>query len=594
MYLKKSYNKVCKKTQLTIVRGYRENGKVKSKVIKNLGFLEDWLDQYEDPIAHFQEEVRQMNEERKSITTKLEINLQEKLEPDTSNRKNLGYAVPKTVYDKLGLYQFFQYKQRFVNTQYNLNSSFSLLIFDRFLFPSSKKHAYDTRDRYFDKFDFALEDVYRSLDFFESYSVEIQNLLAQKTKELFGRDPSLGYWDVTNYYFEIPYEDEDEVDEQGNITRKGQKKRGPSKEHRKDPIIQMGLLMDSNGIPIAYNTFSGGESEKTNMLPAIRRAKRDLEIDRIIVVADRGLNTSDNTAFLSGKNHDDMVGNDGYIYGQSVVGADKEFREWVLNSEGYVSDEETDKDGNVVIFKHKSRIHAKKIKLKKASGNRDLPYEIYQKQMVYYSEKYAKKQKADRERAIAKAMSLIANPGQYTQSTCYGAAAYVKNLRFIKGTGEIADGSILSLDLERISEEEKYDGYYAIVTSEKKMSDAEIRNKYRGLWEIEESFKIMKSEFKARPVYVKTDEHVNAHFLTCYVALVIMRVIEHLLGEKFTVKQIRESLCNYSCSYLEQGYYLFDQRDEVLDSFGRLFGWDLTQKYMPLNVIKNILSHRKE
>lgn len=594
MYLKKSYNKVCKKTQLTIVRGYRENGKVKSKVIKNLGFLEDWLDQYEDPIAHFQEEVRQMNEERKSIITKLEINLQEKLEPDTSNRKNLGYAVPKTVYDKLGLYQFFQYKQRFVNTQYNLNSIFSLLIFDRFLFPSSKKHAYDTRDRYFDKFDFALEDVYRSLDFFESYSVEIQNLLAQKTKELFGRDPSLGYWDVTNYYFEIPYEDEDEVDEQGNITKKGQKKRGPSKEHRKDPIIQMGLLMDSNGIPIAYNTFSGGESEKTNMLPAIRRAKRDLEIDRIIVVADRGLNTSDNTAFLSGKNHDDMVGNDGYIYGQSVVGADKEFREWVLNSEGYVSDEETDKDGNVVIFKHKSRIHAKKIKLKKASGNRDLPYEIYQKQMVYYSEKYAKKQKADRERAIAKAMSLIANPGQYTQSTCYGAAAYVKNLRFIKGTGEIADGSILSLDLERISEEEKYDGYYAIVTSEKKMSDAEIRNKYRGLWEIEESFKIMKSEFKARPVYVKTDEHVNAHFLTCYVALVIMRVIEHLLGEKFTVKQIRESLCNYSCSYLEQGYYLFDQRDEVLDSFGRLFGWDLTQKYMPLNVIKNILSHRKE
>lgn len=266
----------------------------------------------------------------------------------------------------------------------------------------------------------------------------------------------------------------------------------------------------------------------------------------------------------------------------------------MLNSEGYVSDEETDKDGNVVIFKHKSRIHAKKIKLKKASGNRDLPYEIYQKQMVYYSEKYAKKQKADRERAIAKAMSLIANPGQYTQSTCYGAASYVKNLRFIKGTGEIADGSILSLDLERISEEEKYDGYYAIVTSEKKMSDAEIRNKYRGLWEIEESFKIMKSEFKARPVYVKTDEHVNAHFLTCYVALVIMRVIEHLLGEKFTVKQIRESLCNYSCSYLEQGYYLFDQRDEVLDSFGRLFGWDLTQKYMPLNVIKNILSHRKE
>ena len=594
MYLKKSYNKVCKKTQLSIVHGYRENGKVKSKVIKKLGFLEDWLDQYEDPIAHFQEEVRKMNEEQKNIVSKLEINLNEKLEPDTSNRKNLGYAVPKAIYDKLGLYQFFQYKQRFVNVQYNLNSIFSLLIFDRFMFPSSKKHAYDTRDRYFDKFDFALGDIYRSLDFFESYSVEIQNLLAQKTKELFGRDPSLGYWDVTNYYFEIPYEDEDEVDEQGNITRKGQKKRGPSKEHRKDPIIQMGLLMDSNGIPMAYNTFSGGESEKTNMLPAIRRAKRDLEIDRIIVVADRGLNTSDNTAFLSGKNHDDMIGNDGYIYGQSILGADKEFREWVLNSEGYISDQETDKDGEIVTFRHKSRIYAKKIQLKKSTGERTLPYEIYQKQMVYFSEKYAKKQKADRERVIAKAMALIASPGQFTRATCYGAAAYVKNLRFSKETGEIADGTILSLDLDRINEEAKYDGYYAIVTSEKDMPDAEIRNKYRGLWEIEESFKIMKSEFKARPVYVKTEEHVNAHFLTCYVALVIMRVIEHMLDEKYTVKQIRNALCNYSCSYLEQGYYLFDSRNEVLDAFGNLFSWDLTQKYMPLNMIKNILSHRKE
>ena len=409
---------------------------------------------------------------------------------------------------------------------------------------------------------------------------------------MFGRDPHLGYWDVTNYYFEIPYEDDDVFDDDGNLIKKGQKKRGPSKEHRKDPIVQMGLLMDSKGIPMAFNTFSGAESEKTNMLPAIRRAKRNLGIERIIVVADRGLNTSDNTALLSGKNHDDMKNNDGYVYGQSILGADKEFKAWVLDRDGYENDIEIDKDGNPVVFRHKSRIYAKKVTLKKQSGKRTLNYEIYQKQMVYYSDKYAQKQKADRERIITKAKSLISNPKLYTRSTCYGAAGYVKNISFSKSTGEIVDGTSLELDLEKIDEEAKYDGYYSIVTSEKELSDSKIRDIYKGLWEIEESFKIIKSEFKARPVFVKTEDHVNAHFLICYVTLVLMRVIEHLLKEQFTTKQIRNALCSYSCSYLDQNYYLFDYRDEVLDAFGKMYGWDLTQKYMSRSTIKNILRHQ--
>jgi hypothetical protein len=180
---------------------------------------------------------------------------------------------------------------------------------------------------------------------------------------LVGRGSQLGYYDVTNYYFEIPYEDENEYDVEGNLVKKGSRKRGPSKEHRKDPIIQMGLLMDENGIPMAFNTFSGGDSEKTTMLPAIRRVKRDYSLDRIVVVADRGLNTSDNTAFLSGKNDDDSSGNDGYVYGQSVLGADKEFKKWVLSQDDYGMTKESDKDGNTVYFKHKSRIYAKKIQL---------------------------------------------------------------------------------------------------------------------------------------------------------------------------------------------------------------------------------------
>ena len=593
MYLQQSKNQ-SGKVYLSFVQGYRKDGKVKHKTVEKLGYLDELKKIYDDPIAHFKKIAKERNAAADATVKTIEISLSDKLSPGSSARKNLGYAIPKAVYDSLGLHDFFQYKQRFIKAEFNLNSIFSLLTFNRFLFPSSILHAYETKDIFFDKFDFGLEDCYRALDYFESYSEEIQALLASKTKEMFGRDPLLGYWDVTNYYFEIPYEDDDELDDNGNIIKKGQKKRGPSKEHRKDPIVQMGLLMDSRGIPMAFNTFSGGESEKTNMLPAIRRAKKDLGIERIIVVADRGLNTSDNTALLSGKNHDDMKDNDGYVYGQSILGADKEFKEWVLAQNGYVNDKETDKDGDIVIFRHKSRIYAKKVTLKNQSGKRSATYEIYQKQMVYYSEKYAKKQRADRERVIAKAKSLIDNPERYTRSTSYGAAGYIKNIKFSKSTGEIVDGTALELDMEKIDEESKYDGYYSIVTSEKNLSDSEIRRIYKGLWEIEESFKIIKSEFKARPVYVKTEDHVNAHFLICYVALVIMRTIEHLLGEEYTTKQIRNALCNYSCSYLDQNYYLFDYRDQILDVLGKMYGWDMTAKYMSRSTIKNILRHRSK
>lgn len=590
MYLKQSISNG--KPYLSFIQGYRQDGKVKQKTIEKLGYLEDLKKEYPDPVAHFKQIAKERSA-NDTIQRSLEVNLLSRLPDQSDFRKNLGYAIPKSVYFTLGIRDFFQYKQRSLQVDYNLNSIFSLLVFNRFLFPSSKKAAYDTRDSFFESFDFSLHDVYRSLDFFAAYSDEIQKHLHERVCDIIGRDNHLGYYDVTNYYFEIPYEDEDLYDEAGSLVRKGQKRRGPSKEHRKDPIIQMGLLMDSNGIPMAFNTFSGGESEKTSLLPTVRRVKKDFSLERIIIVADRGLNTSDNTAFLSGKNHDGMKANDGYVYGQSVLGADKKFKEWVLSQDGYLTDKEKDKDGEPVLFRHKSRIYAKKIQLKGSNGKRGLKMEIYQKQMVYYSEKYARKQRKDREKAIAKANELISNPGKYTRATSVGAAGYVKNIKFFKDTGEIPDGLELSLDMAKIQEEEKYDGYYSIVTSEKHLADSEIRDIYKGLWEIEESFKIMKSEFRARPVNVRKEDHVEAHFLVCYVALVIMRVLEHRLGKKHTVKQIRNALINYSCSHLEQNYYLFDYRDDVIQSVETAFGIDLGKKILSLAEIKKILQYVK-
>lgn len=592
MFLKQSFNKKTGKTQLSFIQGYRQDGKVKHKVIENLGFLEDLQDNYEDPISHFKKVAKEKTD-KDSIATSIELDLQTKLADNTSERRNLGYAIPKAIYSKLCLREFFQSKQRFLNIDFKLNSIFSLLVFNRFMFPSSKKNAYETRNKYFESFDFSLADVYRSLDYFSTYSSEIQQAINASVSSITGRDSELGYYDVTNYYFEIPNEDEDIYDDDNNKIEKLSRKRGPSKEHRKDPIVQMGLLMDSNGIPMAFNTFSGNQSEKLSLLPTIRRVKKEYSIDRIIVVADRGLNTSDNTAYLSGVNANDKKDNDGYVYGQSILGASKQFKEWVLNQDDYVITKEIEKNGTVVAFKHKSRIYAKKITLKDSKDQRTLTMVIYQKQMVYYSEKYAKKQRYEREKAIAKAKELIASPTKYNKSTSFGAAAYINNISFSKKTGEIVNGKNLSIDEDKIAAESRFDGYYSIVTSEKNLTDKEIRDIYKGLWEIEESFKIIKSEFKARPVFVKTPAHIEAHFLICFVALVIMRVLEHTIVEKHSVKQIRNALCNYSCSHIDQNYYLFDYRDDILKTMENTFGFDLSKKIMSLAEIKKVLKYQK-
>ena len=588
MYLRTSISHG--KAYLSFVQGYRQDGKVKQKTVEKIGYLEDLQKIYADPVGHFKGVARE-----RSLTPEemISIDTTKRLEDQTNARRNLGYVVPKRIYNLLNINAFFQKRQNTLGVEYSLNKIFSLLIFNRFLFPSSKKKAYDNRGVFFETYGFSLDDVYRSLGHFNQYSEALQQHLYGQVQGLIGVDSQYGYYDVTNYYFEVPYNDEDEYDKDGKVIKRGFRQRGPSKEHRPDPIVQMGLLMDSKAIPLAFNLFEGNESEKTSLLPIIRRVKRDYGMERIIVVADRGLNTSDNTAFLAGVNHDDSRGYDGYIYGQSVLGADKEFKAWVLEKAGYASETETDNGGDKVTFTHKSRIQAKTIQLKNKNGGRTLKMVIYQKQMVYYSQKYANKQMKDRERVLAKSRDMIENPTKYTKSTSYGAAGYVKNIKFVKGTGEIAEGLNLSLDLEKIAEEEKYDGYYSIVTSEKRMPDKKMRDVYRGLWEIEESFQIIKSEFKARPVYVKLREHIGAHFLICFVTLLIMRVLEHMTEHKYSVKDIRESLTSYSCSHLEQNYYLFDYRNDVLKTMEQVFKIDLSKKYMTAAEIKNILSSPK-
>ena len=402
--------------------------------------------------------------------------------------------------------------------------------------------------------------------------------------------------------------DEDifEYDEHGNvkldkdgipiINKKGLRKRGPEKNHRPDPIVEMGLLMDASFIPLAFDLFPGNESEKNSLIPIVNRTKNDFNLDRTIVVADRGLNTSDNIIKIAGLSLEQSLKKNGYVYGQSVRGADDEFKSWILNQEDYKIDKIKDDNGKEIIFKHKSRIHPKKMyiiredKGKTENGNKKRESVLVdQKQMVYYSQKYADKQKRDREMIIKKAKDLISHPDKYTKATSYGIAGYVNNLKFVKKTGEIANANLLSLNEEKIKEEEKYDGYYSIVTSEEHLSDIEIRNIYRGLSKIEETFKVTKSSLEARPVWVSLAEHIQAHFLICFIALVIARLIETRLKGKYSFDKIIKSLRNYTSSHIEHDVYLQSFTNDVIKDLEKEFNIDLSRKYLTLSEIKKIL-----
>ena len=608
MYLKKTLNRQGRYF-LSYVQGYRdETGKVKQKTIENIGFLDDLEKQYNNPIEHFKNLLKEKNNEQiKEYTIK---NLNTKIIDDDSHSKNLGYVILKKVYDELNISSILKEKQSSLNIKYSLNDIMKLLVFSRILYPSSKNETFNSKDIFFEKFDFSLKDLYRSLDHFESMKDEIVKSIWHNTKDSYKRDTSISYYDTTNYYFEISYNDEDLIDENGNILEKGSRKKGPSKEHRKTPIIGMGLLMDKNGIPLSYDLFPGNESEKLMMRPTLKKTKKQFGIQRTIIVADRGQNTSDNTIFIAGKNDDKHTNHDGYVYGQSIIGADKEFKTWALNQDAFINDFIYDDEGNKVtfkeaikdengnilryedkpvIFKHKSRVYAKKVQIKK-DNKRNVNYLIYQKQMIYYSRKYAERQKHERELAVKKAEDLIKNPGKYTQATSYGCTKYINNIRFDEETGEVPKGLELSLKLNKIKEEEKYDGYYSIVTSEKDLSDKEIRDIYKGLWKIEESFKITKSDLETRPVYVWTKEHIEAHFLTCFISLIILRLIEYKTNRKYSTSSIIDSLKKYNSNNLEHDIYLQNFINETIKDLSKIYNIDLSRKYLTLSEIKKILN----
>ena len=535
--------------------------------IKTLGYLDELSKLYDDPIAHFEQVVAQMNEEQKKddpIVT-ININMNEELKKNTSTKKNFGYAAISKIYHELEINKFLVNRQRHLNIDYSLNNIMKLMVFSRLLNPCSKKKTFENKDLFFEHSDFSIDDIYRSLTFINKHIETLQTFIYEHIKDQYGSNTQTVYYDVTNYYFEI-----DEPDE---LRRKG-----VSKEHRPDPIIQMGLLMDSIGMPIAYKLFKGNDNDCTTLLPVLKEIRRNYDLGRIIVVADKGINTAENIYY-------NLKRNNGYVFSQSVRRANKELKDYVLKEDGYTwyGDE----------YKRKSRLYPREIEV--MENGQKTKKRIDEKQVIFYSKDYDKRAKAEREPALQKARELIKEPSKFNRSTSYGAAKYIKNLNFDKETGEIINTKgILSFDEKKLKEEEMLDGYYAIVTSEFNESDDRIIDIYRGLWRIEESFKITKSDLESRPVYLSREDRIQAHFLICFIALVIARILQHRVGNRYSVSKILESLGNVCCSHVQENCYLFDYRDEVTDAIGEALNIDFNKKFMQLGEIKKILGDVKK
>lgn len=571
MYLKKTPDPNGR-IRLSIVDNYYDKGKKRSRqrTIESLGFLDDLKEQYSDPILHFANRVNQLNEEKKTGKTPVvfEFNLSDSIDPSTAYRKNFGYAALSKIYHELGVHIFLTNRQRHTNETYNANTIMKMLVFSRLLTPASKKSSFENRDWFFEKTEYSIDSVYRFLSFLNNHKESLQLWLNDKIKKLYDRDTSLIYYDVTNYYFET-----EETD--------GFKMKGVSKEHRPNPIVQMGLFIDNKGLPITYELFPGNTNDCLTYRPNFSRIKRDFDLGRVITVADKGMTTGDNIWYTI-----NTPTKDGYVFSMSVRGADETLKAYVLDEEGY--------EWQGQEYKHKSRLYPRTILVTSQSG-RKIKKVVDEKQVVFYSEKYDRRAKKERAAAIEKARDLAAHPGKYTRVTAYGAAKYVKKVDFDKETGEILTvSSNLELDEQRLREEEALDGYYVLITSEFQESDDKIIDIYRGLWKIEESFRVTKSELEARPVFVSTREHIETHFLTCFVALTIARILEMKIEHKHSIGKILESLTRAQCSLAQQNYYLFDYCDEVLRDIGRATSIDFSKRIRSLGEIKKVLADTKK
>lgn len=542
MFLKKITQK-SGRTKLCVYESYREGARTRQRTVRALGYADELAAEHDDPVAWAESVVEEMNAEREAErqSAQVEIHPMQLVDKRAANRRNAGCAVALAVYSGLGIEAVLRNRSRGRAFSFDLSAVMRLLVVERILEPGSKRAAWERRGRHFFRCDLSLDDVYRGMDELAAARDSVVAAMNRAIASSGGRDASSVYYDVTNYYFEC---DPDGPD--------GLRERGVSKERRPLPIVQMGMLQDADGVPISYRLFRGNTTDGQTMVPVLADMKAEQRIGRVVAVADKGLNNSDNIAALVGRG-------DGFVLSQSLRGtrSDAGMKAWATSGDGWTTAGED--------FRMKSMQGWKTLHLRAedTADGRAHDERVPVKWIALWSGKYDRRAKAERARVIERARDLVAHPGRYTRHTHHGAASYVRNVAF-DDDGSVATNRELSIDEGAIAEAERYDGYYLICTSEVGWDDGRVLDTYRELWRIEESFRVTKSELEARPVFVWTTPRIEAHFLTCYVGLVILRLLQRATG--IHASRIREEIAAMSCSALCANWWLFDHRTDESDA----------------------------
>lgn len=558
---------------LYIIKSVIIDGKNTSKIVEKLGTLEEVIkksqgqDPYEWARQRAADLTKQENDKNKDVI--ISLSPSKRISKDLQRTFNVGYLPLQKIYHELSLDKLSQSLSDNAKIEYDLNAILSALIFSRIIYPASKLSTFALSKNFLENQTYDLHHLYRSLDLLSKNSQKIQQYIYQQSKKVVDRESSILYYDCTNFFFEI-----EEAD--------GLRQYGKSKENRPNPLIQMGLFLDGNGLPLAFNLTSGNTNEQTTLQPLEKQIIKDFGLSKIVVCTDAGLSSIANRKFNNHKNRS-------YITVQSLKKIKSHLREWALNPKGWrVNQGETEVDLSTIELEHNRNVYYKERWINENG--------LEERFIVSFSPKYALYQKRIRSNQIERAVAKVKSGQKLKTSKSQTDPARFITEDHITKNGEAATQSLMSINYNQIAHEAQYDGFYAVATTLEDCVESIVKVNQRR-WEIEETFRIMKSEFKTRPVYLSNEQRIEAHFLLSFMAMLIYRILEKKTKEKYTVSELVDTLRSMNVLRIHgEGYIPSFKRTEITDELQVLFDFELDTEIIPpkkMNKNKRISKTRK-